>query len=426
MFKKIKIDKHTFSLFFLVISTFLLSQSYSAAISFAQTESGSTSGVTQSPTESILVCEFVQYCSNPVELSKNDNDTAGTTPVTPETEAQTTAETEAQTTAETEAQTTPDSSELLPDVTSNISLIMTPDLPGNLAEKDSQDPVNQNLLAANQTQQISSNATEDSQLVVPENATVITPAAQIPLETTGENISMTIQDDNDATTANISSSNQSEFTDTVPLNNVTMSIDDSNMSQNAPVEETMDTTAANETMDTTAANETMDTTAANETMDTTAANETMDTTAANETMDTTAANETMDTTAANETMDTTAANETMDTTAANETMDTTAANETMDTTAANETMDTTAANETMDTTAANETSEIEMPIVNENQSTTSNIPINPTTTNVNQQDNASNVNEVQPNISPTSENQTAPPFFLDPLINPFKELFGIK
>ena len=95
MFKKIKIDKHTFSLFFLVISTFLLSQSYSAAISFAQTESGSASGVTQSPTESILVCEFVQYCSNPVELSTNDNDTAATTSVTPETEAQTTAETEA-------------------------------------------------------------------------------------------------------------------------------------------------------------------------------------------------------------------------------------------------------------------------------------------------------------------------------------------
>ena len=78
MFRKIKIDKHTFSLFFLVISTFLLSQSYSAAISFAQTEPGSASGVTQSPAESILVCEFVQYCSNPVELSTNDNDTAAT------------------------------------------------------------------------------------------------------------------------------------------------------------------------------------------------------------------------------------------------------------------------------------------------------------------------------------------------------------
>ena len=69
MLKKIKIDKRTFSLFLLVISTFFLSQSYSAAISFAQTESGSATGVTQSPTESILVCEFVQFCSNPVELS---------------------------------------------------------------------------------------------------------------------------------------------------------------------------------------------------------------------------------------------------------------------------------------------------------------------------------------------------------------------
>ena len=94
MLKKIKIDKHTFSLFFLVISTFLLSQSYNAAISFAQTEPGSAAGVTQSPTESILVCEFVQFCSNPVELSTNDNDTADITPVTPQTEAQKTAETE--------------------------------------------------------------------------------------------------------------------------------------------------------------------------------------------------------------------------------------------------------------------------------------------------------------------------------------------
>ena len=45
---------------------------------------------------------------------------------------------------------------------------------------------------------ISSNATEDSQLAVPENATVITPGSQIPLETTNENISMTIQSINSA------------------------------------------------------------------------------------------------------------------------------------------------------------------------------------------------------------------------------------
>ena len=189
MLEKIKIDKPSFGLLFLLISTFLFSQSYSAVISFAQPEPGLASAVTKSPTKSILVCEFVQYCSNPKESSANDNNTAVITPVTPETEAQTPAETEAQTPAETEAQTTPNSSELLPDVTSNISLIMTPDLPG----KDSQDVVDQNLLAANETQQISSNATEDSQLAVPENATVITPGSQIPLETTNENISMTIQ-----------------------------------------------------------------------------------------------------------------------------------------------------------------------------------------------------------------------------------------
>ena len=74
---------------------------------------------------------------------------------------------------------------------------MTPDLPGNVTEENSQNPVDQDLLAANETHQISLNATEDSQLVVPENATVITPDVQIPLETIGENISMTIQDDND-------------------------------------------------------------------------------------------------------------------------------------------------------------------------------------------------------------------------------------
>ena len=62
MLKKIKIDKHTFSLFFLVISTFLLSQSYNAAISFAQTEPGSAAGVTQSPTRintSLRVCAIL-------------------------------------------------------------------------------------------------------------------------------------------------------------------------------------------------------------------------------------------------------------------------------------------------------------------------------------------------------------------------------
>ena len=321
MLRKIKIDKHTFSLLFLVISTFLLSQSYSVAISFAQTES-------------VLVCDFVQYCSNPVELSTSNNDSSTAATVTPETEAQTTAE--------SEAQTAPDSTELLPDVTSNISLIMTPDLPGNLAEEVSQDSLNQDLLAANDTQQISSNATLDSQLVVPENATVITPDAQIPLESTTENISMTIQDDNGTITADSGSSNQSEIATTIPPDNATMSIDDSNMSQVAPVNETIDTTAGNETIDTTAGNETISP----------------------------------------------------------------------------------ATSDVNQSTATNET--ISPATSDVNQSTATNETISPATSDVNQQNSGSNVNEVQSNSGPNSENQTAPPSFLDPLINPFKELFGIK
>src|SRR6188508_3837193 len=201
MYKEIKIDNHRFNLFLLVISAFLLSESYGIAISFAQTGS-------------VLVCDFVQYCSNPVELNTIRNDTSPISQTTPETNTQTTPETNTQTTPETNTQTTPetntqttsDSSELLPDVTSNISLIMTPDLPGNFA---------------NEKQPVSSNATESTQPVIPENATVITPDAQIPPANAGENNSMTIQDGNDTITADINSSNQSQFTNTIPLENST-------------------------------------------------------------------------------------------------------------------------------------------------------------------------------------------------------------
>ena len=331
----IKINKHTFSLFLLVISAFFISQSYNTAFSFAQTEPDSANGVNQSSTESILVCEFVQFCSNPVESSRNDNETSVITPVTPQTEdkttaeseAQTTAESEAQTTAESEAQTTADSSDVIPDVTSNISLIMTPDLPGSVAEEDSQNPINQDLLGANETLQISLNATDDNQIVVPENATVITPDAPIPVETTGENVSMTIQDDNDTITTGNNSNNQSEFADTIPRNNITMSIDDSNMSQDSPMEVTIDSLAANETID---------------------------------------------------------------------------------------------------SLAANETIELDTPVQNENQSTISNEFRSPSASNEGQQNNTSNANDIQSSSSPSTENQTAPTSFLDPIINPFKELFGLK
>ncbi|TVP41201.1 DUF4573 domain-containing protein [Candidatus Nitrosocosmicus arcticus] len=387
---KIKINKHTFSLFLLVISTFFISQSYNTATSFAQTESGSASGETQSSTESILVCEFVQFCSNPVESSRNDNETSVISPVTAESEAQTTAESEAQTTAESEAQTTPDSSDVLPDVTSNISLIMTPDLPGSVAEEDSQNPINQDLSGANETLQISLNATDNNQMVVPENATVITPDAPIPFETTGENISMTIQNNNDTITTGNKSNNQSEFVNTIPLNNLTMSIDDSNKSQDSPLEVTIDSLGANETIDSLGANETIDSLGANETIDSLGANETIDSLGANETIDSLGANETIDSLGANETIDSLGANE------------------------------------TIDSLGANETIILDTPVQNENQSTASNEITSSATPNEGQQDNTSNANDIQSSSSPSTENQTTPTSFLDPIINPFKELFGLK
>ena len=291
MFKEIRIDKHKFNLFMLVLSTFLLSQSSGVAISFAQSES-------------VLVCDFVQYCSNPVELNTTRNDSSPT--------SQTTPETSTQTTPETSTQTTSDSSELLPDVTSNISLIMTPDLPGNFA---------------NEKQPVSSNATESTQPVIPENATVITPDAQIPPANAGENNSMTVGDGNDTIASDINTSNQSQFADTIPLENATITIDDNNMSQ---------------------------------------------------------------------------------------------------ITAANETVGTTGANETVGTTGANQTTGNEIPTENATQSTTSNETINQAPSNLNQPTTTSNLNEGQSNTGSASVNQSTQPSFLDPIINPFKQLFGIK
>ena len=148
----------------------------------------------------------------------------------------------------------------------------------------------------------SSNATEDSQLAVPENATVITPGSQIPLETTNENISMTIQSINSTSTSGSSPSNQSESAAIIPLGNVTMSFDDNNMSQNTPIDKTIDTTAANETAEiempvgnqnqSTASNETINPIATNETINPIATNETINPIATNETINPIATNET--------------------------------------------------------------------------------------------------------------------------------------
>jgi hypothetical protein len=89
----------------------------------------------------ILSCDFVEFCSNPVQITGNSSESSIKIP-------------------SDETQTTPGTSELIPDVTSNISLIATPDLPETLASDNIQNPIEQGLLNTNESNQSSINGTE--------------------------------------------------------------------------------------------------------------------------------------------------------------------------------------------------------------------------------------------------------------------------
>ncbi|WP_415310307.1 calcium-binding protein [Candidatus Nitrosocosmicus sp. FF01] len=392
---KSKTNKLTISLIIIVISIIFFTPNYQSQTALAQSDQVSGGG--------ILSCDFVQFCSNPVEITRNLSDSSSlttseqtieTTQAAPEDETQAAPEDETQAAPEDETQAAPEdetqaapedetqapgTTELIPDVTSNISLIMTPDLPESLGVDEFPSTMEPALQSANDTMQPTVEDTPASNLsVIPENITVITPSSEIPPSTLEENVTVAIDNELENNTDNVLD-NATTASNIIPLENLT-----SPASQNLT-----QTIAANETIDSTAANETIDSTAANETIDSTAANETIDSTAANETIDSTAANETIDSTAANETIDSTAANETIDSTAANETIDSTAANETIDSTAANDVV-----------TSPEEGGQEQ---------------VNVTTTNT-----------PQSTSEQSSQNQPSPTAFLDPIINPFKELFGIK
>jgi hypothetical protein len=260
-------DKLTFSLILILITTVLFSQSYQSQKSLAQSDLTSTGG--------ILSCDFVQFCSNPVEVTKNSSESlvitpsggiSETTQATPEDETQATPEDETQATPEDETQATPGAPELIPDVTSNISLIMTPDLPGNLATDEFQEPLGAPLQNPNGTTETSiddhnlanMNATTD-------NATIITPSSEISSPPLEENITIALQEGLENNTRVDLPNRTGTLSVYSPANGTTQS------TQNA----TSGMTAANETVDSTAANETVDSTAANETVDSTAANETV-------------------------------------------------------------------------------------------------------------------------------------------------------
>ena len=228
---KNKTDKLKISLMLIVIATFFLSQNYLSQNTFSQNDQGSTG--------EILSCDFVQFCSNPVEITRNSSDSSLITPS--EQVVETT-----QTAPEDETQFTTGTPELIPDVTSNISLIMTPDLPENLATEDFQNPVDPSLQSTNETIEAAINDTPSINLgIIPENATVITPSSEIS-PTIEENITITLQNETGNNTG-IDLGNITEPSNNITPENLTSPVSQ-NQSQMIPANETIDSTAANETL----------------------------------------------------------------------------------------------------------------------------------------------------------------------------------
>ncbi len=126
MLKK-TIDKYNILNFYLLIlTTIFLTQYNLVGLSFAQNSTEPFGLEDNKQTDKILVCEIMQYCTNPKEVSNNlffseKNENPIIKPITAN-----------QNTGTTDTVTT------IPDVTSNISLIITPDIVNPLANEDNQ------------------------------------------------------------------------------------------------------------------------------------------------------------------------------------------------------------------------------------------------------------------------------------------------
>ncbi|MDQ2684482.1 MAG: hypothetical protein M3Y25_01410, partial [Thermoproteota archaeon] len=156
---------------------------------------------------------------------------------------------EVQTTPEDEVQTTPETSETIPDVTSNISLIMTPDLPENIATDESQNSVDQELQSINETIQPSIDNSTANTLgaATTKNATIITPASEMPSQSLDENLTIAIQNvpENETT---LDPNNQSQTSNNISGSKMAFTTGQNATSELVLSNETIDTTAANETM----------------------------------------------------------------------------------------------------------------------------------------------------------------------------------
>ncbi|HKR72926.1 MAG TPA: hypothetical protein VJR94_02320 [Candidatus Nitrosocosmicus sp.] len=232
MMPRSKTDKLTVSLIIIVISIFFFTQNFSSQSALAQSGQGSGGG--------ILSCTFVQYCSNPVETTRN---LSGSSLITPSEQPMETT----QAVPEDETQAVPGTPELIPDVTSNISLIMTPDLPGNLGTDELQNSIDPTLQSSNQTVQTAIDDSTDGNLsIIPENATVITPSSEIPSSMLEDNVTIAIENEGENNTENVLGNMNT------PSNNMTLenfpSPAGQNLSQVNSFNETIDSTAANETI----------------------------------------------------------------------------------------------------------------------------------------------------------------------------------
>ncbi|MBA3977461.1 MAG: hypothetical protein H0X50_04600 [Nitrosopumilus sp.] len=110
----------------LILTTIFLTQYNLVGLSFAQNSTEPFGLEDNKQTDKILVCEIMQYCTNPKEVSNNlffseKNENPIIKPITAN-----------QNTGTTDTVTT------IPDVTSNISLIITPDIVNPLANEDNQ------------------------------------------------------------------------------------------------------------------------------------------------------------------------------------------------------------------------------------------------------------------------------------------------
>jgi len=141
MLEKIMDNKSIIELSLLILTSIFLTQSISSELSFAQTPIEKTGLENNQSNKTILVCELVQFCTNPKEvqpdiitpLENNETKLIKPSAILPENTDESNISTIPENTDESNIST-------IPDVTSNISLIITPDIIDPLLDEDTQLP----------------------------------------------------------------------------------------------------------------------------------------------------------------------------------------------------------------------------------------------------------------------------------------------